>query len=194
MMVVGGRLWSKGYRPVGLVDLPVFGRPVRLWWRKRRWVCPDRGCDGGSFVEQDAGIAPERGLLTSRAGRWATEQVGRLGRTVAEVAAELGCDWHTVNKEVVRWGDALLDADVRRFGSVEAVGVDETLFWRKGRWRKKQWCTIGGGCRWSPVVGHRAWQVPLKAPPCWFRNQPSEWCEAIRWTVLDMSGPYQVAL
>ena len=31
--VCGGRVWSKGDRPVGLVDLPVFGRPVRLWWR-----------------------------------------------------------------------------------------------------------------------------------------------------------------
>ena len=27
----------------------------------------------------------------------------------------------------------------------------------------------------------------------WFRNQPTEWRKAIRWAVLDMSGPYQVA-
>ena len=33
-----GPVWSKGDRPVRLVDLPVFGRPVRLWWRKRRWM------------------------------------------------------------------------------------------------------------------------------------------------------------
>ena len=104
-------MWSKGDRPVRLVDLPVFGRPVRLWWRKRRWMCPDRTCEGGSFVEQDPSVAPERGLLTSRAGRWATVQVGRLGRTVQEVAVELGCDWHTVNNEVIRWGEALLEAD-----------------------------------------------------------------------------------
>lgn len=41
----------------------------------------------------------------------------------------------------MRWGDALLAADVSRFGAVEAVGVDETLFWRQGRWKKQQWCT-----------------------------------------------------
>ena len=80
-----------------------------------------------------------------------------MGRTVSEVAEELGCDWHTVNKEIVRWGDALLEADVARFGQVEAVGVDETLFWRKGRWKKKQWCTsvvdVGG----HQVVGHSPW-------------------------------------
>jgi hypothetical protein len=26
---------------------------------------------------------------------------GKLGRTVAEVARELGCDWHTVNDKVI---------------------------------------------------------------------------------------------
>ena len=47
----GGPLWSKGEREVELVDLPAFGRPVRLVWHKRRWrgiswseridLCPD---------------------------------------------------------------------------------------------------------------------------------------------------------
>ena len=37
----GGRVWSKGYRSVVLVDLPAFGRPVRLRWRKRRRVVPE---------------------------------------------------------------------------------------------------------------------------------------------------------
>ena len=43
----GGRVWSKGYRSVVLVDLPAFGRPVRLRWRKRRWTCPN--ADSGEF-------------------------------------------------------------------------------------------------------------------------------------------------
>ena len=188
----GGRVWSKGDQPVGLVDLPAFGRPVRLRWKKRRWVCPEPGCGVGSFAEQDLSVAPERALLTSRAGRWATAQVGRFGRTVSEVAEELGCDWHTVNKEITRWGDALLEADVSRFGAVEAVGVDETLFWRKGRWRKKQWCTsvvdVGGHQLLDIVPGRTA-----ESAASWFRSQPAEWCEAIRWAVLDMSGSYQVA-
>ena len=43
--VGGGSVWSKGFRTVVLVDLPAFGRPVRLRWRKRAldvpepWVC-----------------------------------------------------------------------------------------------------------------------------------------------------------
>ena len=37
-----------GVREVVLVDLPVFGRPARLVWRKQRWRCPicKRSVDG----------------------------------------------------------------------------------------------------------------------------------------------------
>ena len=115
-----------------------------------------------------------------------------LGARYPKVAEELGCDWHTVNKEIVRWGDALLESDVSRFGGVEAVGVDETLFWRKGRWKTKQWCTsvvdVGGRQLLDIVPGRTA-----ESAASWFRSQPQEWCDGIRWAVLDMSGPYQVA-
>ena len=73
-----------GVREVVLVDLPVFGRPARLVWRKQRWRCSTcRGC----WTEQDPRIASARCGLTTRAGRWATVQVGRHGRSVAEVWA-----------------------------------------------------------------------------------------------------------
>ena len=121
----GGPVWSKGHRTVVLVDLPAFGRPVRLRWRKRRWTCPNPDCEIRSFIEQDPTIGPQRALLTSRAARWVTIQVGGRGRSVDEVAAELGCDWHTVNNEVVRWGEALLGADTDRIGEVGAVGIDK---------------------------------------------------------------------
>ena len=188
----GSRVWSKGYRSVVLVDLPAFGRPVRLRWRKRRWMCPSLDYGVRSFIEQNATIAPERALLTSRAARWVTIQVGRLGRSVDEVAGELGCDWHTVNNEVGRWGEALLEADTDRVGTVQAVGVDETLFWRKGRWRTKQWCTsvvdVGGRQLIDIVPGRTA-----ESAAAGFRSQPAEWRDGIRWAVLDMSGPYRTA-
>ena len=56
-------------------------------------------------------MAP-RSAMTDRPALWATIQVGRSGRTVAEVARELGCDWHTVNDAVLAYGGALIDADV----------------------------------------------------------------------------------
>lgn len=39
-----GVLARHGRDEVVLVDAPAFGRPVRIRWRKRRWVCPDPGC------------------------------------------------------------------------------------------------------------------------------------------------------
>ena len=161
-------------------------------WRKRRWVCRDSECAVGSFVEQDPGIGPRRALLTSRAARWVTGQVGQLGRPVQEVAAELGCAWHTVNREVSRWGEALLEADTDRVGKVEAVGVDETLFWRRGRWRIPQWCTsvvdVGGRQLLDIVVGRTA-----ESAEAWFRSQSQEWLDGILWAVLDLSGPCRKA-
>lgn len=42
---------------VELADLPCFGQPATLVWRKARWECPD-GC--GSFTEQAPQIAASR--------------------------------------------------------------------------------------------------------------------------------------
>ncbi|MCY3806365.1 MAG: hypothetical protein OXG55_07595 [bacterium] len=54
---------------------------------------------------------PPRSGLTSRAGRWATVAVGRDARPVTDVEAELRCDWPTVNRAVLAWGQVLLAAD-----------------------------------------------------------------------------------
>ena len=126
-----------GVREVELVDLPVFGRPARLAWRKQRWRCATcrRTC-----TEQNAAIASSRCAMTTRAARWATLQVGRHGRAVSEVAADLGCDWHTVMDAVVVYGTPLID-DPDRYGAVSAVGLDETLFARVGPFRRQLWST-----------------------------------------------------
>ena len=86
----------KDRRDVLLVDLPVFGRPTRLAWRKHRWCCPVESCPVRSWTGEDPRIAAPRLAMTDRAGRWVTEQVGRWGRTVNEVAVELDCDSQTV--------------------------------------------------------------------------------------------------
>ena len=110
----GGAVWSKGSAPVALVDLAAFGRPVRLVWHKWRWWCPAASCAVASFTEVDDRIASARGALTA----WATVAVGRDARAVSDVAAELGCDWHTANRAVLTWGEALLAADSARVGAV----------------------------------------------------------------------------
>jgi len=131
-----GTLATIKERPmVRLVDLASFGRPVKLWFRKRRYRC----C--GTWTEQRHDIASPRQVMTRRAGIWATIQVGKTGRAVSDVAAELGCDWHTVNDTVIAFGEALLEADTERIGTVTAVGLDETAFAKTGRYRRIQWAT-----------------------------------------------------
>ena len=191
----GGAVWSKGSAPVGLVDLPAFGRPVRLVWHKWRWCCVDAGCPVGSFTEVDDRIAPARGALTARAARaarWATVAVGRDARPVSDVAAELGCDWHTVNRAVLTWGEALLAADCARVGAVRALGLDETLVGRRGRWRTRTWCR-------SIVDVHRGQMLDIvpgrdaEGPIAWLLAQPEAWRQSIDWGVLDLSGAYRSA-
>ena len=186
----GGVVWSKGTAAVRLVDLAAFGRPVRLVWHKRRWWCPTAACGVASFTEVDEAIAPARAALTARAARWATVQVGRDARPVADVAAELGCDWHTVNRAVVAWGRALLAADTRRVGSVSALGLDETLFGRAGRWRTRRWCTsivdVRRGQLLDVVPGRDA-----EAPTKWLLGRPQAWRDGVAWGTLDLSGAYR---
>src|ERR1700722_20339632 len=75
-----GLMCVKDRDRVELVDLPSFGRPVRLVWHKRRWECPSVDCGVGSFTEIALRIASPKFLMTDRACQWATLQVGKHGR------------------------------------------------------------------------------------------------------------------
>src|SRR5262249_40989616 len=140
---------------------------------------------------EDPCIAPARAAMTDRAGRWSCAQVGRLGRTVAEVARELGCDWQTVNDAVIAYGTPLAE-DSDRIGAVSALGLDETLVCRPRRWRTQQWCTSivdvsPGHTQLLDVVAGRS----ATGPSRWLEDRPEAWREAIRVGVLDLSGPYR---
>lgn len=146
-------------------------------------------CGVVTFVELDDRIADPRAAITDRAGRWATFQVGHHGRAVSEVAKDLGCDWHTVMDAVVHHGRALID-DPNRIGSTIAVGLDEVLFYRLGKFRHRCWSTqivdVAHGQLLDVVPGRDA------ASTCpWFTERPAAWCQAIEWATLDLSGPYR---
>lgn len=171
---------------VELTDLPCFGQPAVLVWRKTRWGCRG-GC--GSFTEQAPAIAAPRLKLTDRAARWATVQVGRHGRSVSEVAKDLGCGWHAVMDAVVAYGQVLID-DPDRFTDVAALGLDETLRCRLGKWRRQAWTTqivdVEAGQLLDVVEGRSA-----HGPIEWLTNQPQQWRDRIEWATLDLSGPYR---
>ncbi len=142
-----------------------------------------------SWTGEDRRIAPARLALTDRAGRWVTVQVGKHGRTVNEVADKLGCDWHTVNDAVIAYGTALVD-DKDRIGDVTALGLDETLFCRQGRWRRQAWSTrivdVGAGRLLDVVEGR-----DTTGPSGWLTARGEERCQRIEWATLDLSGPYR---
>lgn len=172
---------------VRYVDLPVYGNPMRLGWRKHRMGCPDPDCPTGTWMLNDHRIAAKSCLLTTRAAKWATRQVG-TGRTVAEVARELGCDWHTVNDAVTTYGQALLAADTKRLNRTTAIGLDETSFVRLARGHTSYVTTV------CDVQHHQIIDIlPTRkfVDVAGFLNkQPLHWKQRVSYGALDMSATY----
>jgi len=160
-----GRAQIKERPVVHYVDLPVYGTPMSLAWRKHRMHCRDLRCPTKSWVLGDHRIAAKNCLLTTRAAKWATRQVGG-GRTVSEVAAELDCDWHTVNDAVITYGEALLEADRKRLNQTSAIGLDETSFVRLGTMKQTSYAgsSESGGVNLAGPACSRA-TIGTNAPP-----------------------------
>src|SRR4029077_15060283 len=75
-------------------------------------------------------------------------------------------------------------------GSVDAVGLDETLCVRVGRYRTQVWSTqivdVRRGQLLDVIAGGRS------SPACvWFAARPAGWCEQVRWATLDLSAAYR---
>ena len=179
----------KGWREVVLVDLQFGGKPSTLHWHKRRWRCADGDCTNGSWTEQDERIAHPRMKLTRRAALRATEDVGRKGRTVNEVAEELGCDWHTINDTVVAYGEVLVDHP-DRFAEVHALGLDETAFVRAAPYYRTNFVTsivdVERGQLLDVVPGRGGDQ-----PKYWLWARGRIWRDAVAYATLDLSGSYK---
>ena len=176
-------------RPVvHYVDLPVYGTPMSLAWKKHRVRCPNPACPKRSWVLEDHRIAAKNCLLTTRAAKWATVQVGG-GRTISEVAAELACDWHTVNDAVCTYGEALLAADRKRLNKTTAIGLDETSFVRLSSRVQTDYATTV-----ADVENHQIIDIlPTRKytdVAGWIDKQPRAWKERIRFGALDMSATY----
>jgi transposase len=173
---------------VHYVDLPVYGAPMALAWKKHRMTCVNDDCPVNSWVLDDHRIAAKNCLLTTRAAKWATRQVGD-GRTVSEVAKELSCDWHTVNDAVTTYGAALLEADRKRLNATTAIGLDETSFVKH---------TGAAHPRYATTVADVANHQIIEILPSrhyvdvagWIDQQSKDWKERIVFGALDMSATY----
>jgi hypothetical protein len=122
----GVRAEAQDRLTVEIRDLPCFGRPARLVWRKRRWRCLESLCGTKTWTETSEHVST-RAVLTMRAGAEACRQVGENARPVSQLADELGVCWWTVMAAVDEHGRPLIDA-ADRVGQVRSLGVDETSF------------------------------------------------------------------
>jgi transposase len=119
-----------GRRTHLLHDIPSFGIPVRLRWRKRIWRCPEAACPVGTFSEEHE-LAGPRAKLTRRAAVWAADALELDDTTVSALARRLGVDWHTA------WAGIKVEAgrrvaDPKRLDGIRTLGVDEHI-WKPSR-------------------------------------------------------------
>ena len=129
---------------VEMIDAPWAGRPVRIRWRKRRWICLESVCAVTTFVEQDPEVCAPRGLLSTRAIRWAIGRLRRDGATIQGLARQLGTTWNTLWSQV---RPVLIEAanDPSRFEGVQVLGVDEHIWHHRDPRRRGP----KGRVRWS---------------------------------------------
>jgi transposase len=183
---------AKGRDLVGFADLPAFGAPTRLVWSKRRWACRQPACPVGSWTEHRPDIAPARAAMTTRAGLWATREVGAEVHTVAYAARQLGVTWHTVMDAVASWGRALIE-DPARIAGVAAVGVDETKFLAAKRREATQWvsaiCDVARRRVVDVIEGRQGPELDA-----WLTARPADWKAGVRVTVTDLHEPFRATL
>jgi transposase len=185
--------WAEPHErmPVAVRDLPCFGRPARLVWRKRRWRCVDADCEAKTWTETSMQISP-RVLLTRRAGVETCRQVGENARPVAELAEELGVCWWTVMGAVIEHGTPLVD-DPARVGPVEMLGVDETSWLKANRVHPTLYATgmvdLDAGIVIDMVKGNSADDLRE-----WLARQDSAWLAGITTVTTDLAESYRAGL
>jgi transposase len=180
-----------GRRTVRVRDLPIGGRPVVLWWRKRLWRCREPACGVRTWTEQAAAIRP-RAVLTERARAEACRRVGKDAHAVAAVARDLGVGWATIMRAVAEHGTPLVD-DPMRLDGVATLGLDETSFLKATRVAPSRYVTglvdLEQG-RLLEVVADRT----RAAVGRWLDARTHDWLAQVTTVALDPWRGYASAL
>jgi len=182
---------AHGRADVDYRDLPAFGRPARLRWRKRRYRCEERRCTIATWSESSPAFSA-RCLLTHRAGRECCRQVGLNARPVAQMTRELGVSWDTVMDAVREHGEPLVD-DPERVGEVRQLGIDETNFLAATKDHATLFATgivdLERRIVIDVVPGNNAQSLGA-----WLDHQPPSWISGIRVVATDLAESYRSAL
>ncbi len=185
-------------REMALKDLPFGQRRLRVRWRKRRYACLERACPRRTFTETSAEVPP-RHRLTGRLRRKLESTASGSARALADVAAEYGVSWWSVQHAlVVKAAAALPDPQ-----PVRLLGLDETraralrwLFQPPGWRRSEPWMTsfvdldLG---RPGGLVGLTPGRSGA-AVEAWLAQQSAEWRAGIEVVALDPSAPFAAAI
>jgi transposase len=184
----GGRSVVKERPIVDYTDLPFGGVPMTLRWKKHRMNCLSQSCPVKSFTLFDHRLAAKGVMLTTRAAKWVVKEIAS-GQTVSHLARELRCSWDSVNTATRVYGAALLAADTKRLKETTAIGLDETLFVRRGRYKEKSWSTTV-----CDVVNHQLIDVvptrEFTEVARWLDAQPHHVKDRLNYGCLDMSRTY----
>ena len=136
---------------------------------------------------EDHRIAAKQCLLTTRAAKWATRQVGG-GRTVSEVADELACDWHTVNDAVIHlWRGAARgrsQADEQDHGHRPRRDLLRASLGTKAH---TAYATTVADVEHHQIIDILPTRNFVDVAG-WLDKQPKGWKERIRYGALDMSS------
>ena len=177
-------------------DVPYAGR-VEVLVRKPRLVCAEPACRRRTFTHTSTQL-PQRARCTTRLRTAALVAVIDSGRSVAEVASDLGVAWWTVQATVNAAAVLLPDVDQRW---VRRLGIDEHRY-RRVRWFRDE----DGGWRrvepWmSTIVNADTGQVlgivdgrDSAAVGGWLAARSPAWRARIQVVAIDPSAAFRRAI
>ena len=186
-------------RPTSRIkDLSHGSVPLRVWVRKRRFVCAERLCERRSFTETSAQL-PARARLTARLRVKISGAVSTTNRAMSEVGKDYGVAWWTVHRVLVAAAaDALGPA-----APTAMIGIDET------RARSVRWLLAEVGWRrtdpWMTSIvdldpasrGGIIGLAPGRSGACvqgWLALQSSEFRAGVQVVAIDPSAPYAAGI
>ena len=173
-------------------------RPV-LRWRKRKWLCLSPVCDRKVFTEAVPGV-PAQARVTPRAKASMATEVLDKDRSVAAIAGDYRCGWHTVRDHVIAVADAALEAEP---APVVVLGIDET---RRGKVKWETDAETGQRIwvdRWDTglvdITGDQGLLAQINGRDSatvidWLGQRKSAWRDQITHVAIDLSAVYARAV
>jgi len=168
--------------------------PLRLWVRKRRYLCAEERCPRRSFTETSAQL-PARSRLTTRLRTKVSAAVTTTNRAVSEVANDYGIAWWTVHRILVAVAADLLGPAA----PTTMIGIDETRA-RSVRWLREETSWRRSDPWMTSIVdldpshpGGIIGLAPGRSGACvegWIALQSKEFRAGVRIVAIDPSAPY----